>query len=229
VGACLCPTAYQHLARIADHSRWRDGSLDGKRRSALIECCRSTIPEIPSLQKPAGRNVGYRHPCSRKQPVGNPPKSDVQRPGSTNDRSRQLAVIHVSGQIELMLQDELSNLRRVIADGGTALEIDDTLLPLLTHSDPCIISPILTLLNKSGDQDGMWSILHTAESFEGSPYITGMLTALPLLSRIYPWWAQTLVIRVLNSEKYTSELSAQLRDAPALTKEVAAAICEELR
>ena len=55
-----------------------------------------------------------------------------------------------------MLQNELSNLRRVIADGGTALEIDEALLPLLTHSDPCIISPILTLLNESGDQDGMW-------------------------------------------------------------------------
>lgn len=51
MGACLCLTAYRHLERIADHSRRRDGRLDGQRRPALIECCRSTIPEIPSLQK----------------------------------------------------------------------------------------------------------------------------------------------------------------------------------
>ena len=127
-----------------------------------------------------------------------------------------------------MLQDELSNLRRVIADGGTALEIDDALLPLLTHSDPCIISPILMLLNESGDQDGMWSILHTAESFDGAPYVTGLLTALPSLSETCRWWAQTLVVRVLNSEKHTAELSAQLRDASPLTKKVAATICEKL-
>ncbi|WP_443030345.1 Imm30 family immunity protein [Sphingomonas sp. ZT3P38] len=127
-----------------------------------------------------------------------------------------------------MLIDELDNLRRVVADGGTALEIDDALLPLITYSDPCIISPILTLLNESGDQDGMWSILHTAESFDGSPYVAGLLTALPSLIGTCDWWAQTLVLRVLNSETYTAELTAQLRKAPARTKEVVATICEKL-
>lgn len=37
VGACLCPTAHRRLARVADHSRWRNGSLEGQRSSALIE------------------------------------------------------------------------------------------------------------------------------------------------------------------------------------------------
>lgn len=127
-----------------------------------------------------------------------------------------------------MLDDELNNLRRVVTDGGTALEIDDALLPLITHSDPCIISQILTLLNESGDQDGMWSILHTAESFDGPPYVAGLLTALPSLTETCPWWAQTLVLRILNSETYTAELTAQLRNAPARTKEVVATICEKL-
>lgn len=127
-----------------------------------------------------------------------------------------------------MLNDELNNLRRVVTDGGTALEIDNALLPLIKHSDPFIISPILTLLNERGDQDGMWSILHTAESFDGPPYVVGLLTALPSLTETSPRWAQTLVLRILNSETYTAEFTAQLRNAPARTKEVVATICEKL-
>lgn len=127
-----------------------------------------------------------------------------------------------------MLKDELNNLGRIVAEGGTAVEIDDALLPLISHSDPCIISPILALLNENGDQDGMWSILHTAESFQGAAYVTGLLTALPVLTETCPWWAQTLIIRLLNSDTYAAEFAFQLPDAPARMKQAVATICEKL-
>jgi hypothetical protein len=127
-----------------------------------------------------------------------------------------------------MLDDELKNLRRVVANGGTASEIDDALLPLIARLDPSIIAPILMLLNESGDQDGMWSILHTAESFDGPVYRAGLLTALPVLAQSCRWWATTLMIRVLNSDTDHAELTAQLRDASLPTKKAVAAICEQL-
>lgn len=139
-----------------------------------------------------------------------------------------LAEIYQPRQIVVMLDNQLSNLQQVVANGGTAVEIDDALVPLIAHSDPSIISPLLALLNESGDQDGMWSILHTAESFENSPYITGLLAALPALATTCYWWADVLLIRVLNSETYAAELVTQLRNAPERTKEVVATICQKL-
>lgn len=127
-----------------------------------------------------------------------------------------------------MLEDELNQLRRVVGMDGTAQEIDDALLPLVARSDPQIITPILRLLNERGDQDGMWSILHTAESFEGARYISSLLAALPDLRRSCTWWAETLVIRILNSEVDRVELIHQLRDASPLVKEAVSAICRSI-
>lgn len=141
---------------------------------------------------------------------------------------RPLADIGRSRQIALMVENDLSNLRRIVADGGTASEIDDALVPLGGSSDPSIISSTLMLLNESGDQDGMWSILHTAESFDLQSYITGLLIALPALAETCPHWAEVLIIRLLNSREDAAELAAQLRTAPARAKEAAAQICEHL-
>lgn len=141
---------------------------------------------------------------------------------------RLLADTQQPREIVLMLHDQLSNLQQVVANGGTAREIDDALVSLITHSDPSIISPILSLLNESGGQDGMWSILHNAESFDVSPYIAGLLKTLPPLVVSCFWWAEVLIIRVLNSEPYVAELVTQLRDEPIRTKAVVATICEKL-
>ena len=127
-----------------------------------------------------------------------------------------------------MLNDDLSNLRRVVAADGTALEIDDALLPLIARADPCIVAPILKLLNETGDQDGMWSMLHTAESFEGPAYVAGLLRALPELIKTCFGWAEVLMIRILNSNADSAELIHQLRDASTPTKEVVSAICERI-
>ncbi|WEK00697.1 MAG: Imm30 family immunity protein [Candidatus Sphingomonas phytovorans] len=126
-----------------------------------------------------------------------------------------------------MLDDELDDLRRV-AVGGTALEIDKALLPLIANSDPRIISPILLLLNESSDQDGMWSILHVAESFDGPAYVKALLKVLPELRQTCLWWAKTLLIRILNSDEYRADLVRQLRDASVLAKEAVAVICGQI-
>lgn len=130
--------------------------------------------------------------------------------------------------IMTMLANDLSNLQEAVARSGTALEIDHALAPLIAHSDPSIITPILRLLNESGDQDGMWSILHAAESFEGSAYITGLLPALLDLSQSCPWWTTTLIIRVINSDADKAELVRQLRTAATPIKEAVSMICKKI-
>lgn len=152
----------------------------------------------------------------------------VRNAAALNVRFRPLADAGGPGQIALMVDDDLSNLRRIVAGAGTASEIDDALLPLVAKSDPSVISPILTLLNESGDQDGMWSIIHTAESFDSQSYVTGLLIALPLLAETCPHWAEVLIVRLLNSREDAAELAAQLYNAPARAKEAAATICKDL-
>lgn len=126
-----------------------------------------------------------------------------------------------------MLEYELDALR-IAVTGGTALEVDDALLPLIARSDPSILAPILLLLNEDGDQDGMWSILHTAESFDGSTYIAGLLSALPELRLTCFEWAKILVIRILNSDDCRVTLIEQLGGAPAPAKSAVSAICEAI-
>jgi hypothetical protein len=127
-----------------------------------------------------------------------------------------------------MLANDLITLRDVVARGGNALEIDGALLPLFAHSDPSIIAPILLLLNENGDQDGMWSMLHTAESFEGAAYIAGLLRALPELAQSCPEWAKIVMIRTINSDAYRVELVRQLSEAKTPAREAAATICERI-
>lgn len=126
-----------------------------------------------------------------------------------------------------MLDDELKHLGFKVVN-GTAIEIDDALLPLLERSDPHVIAPILRLLNETGDEAGMWSIVHSAESFTDREYVSGFLQAIPELGQTCMWWAEILLMRILNSDECRSELMEQLRDAPATAKEGVSAICEKL-
>jgi len=126
-----------------------------------------------------------------------------------------------------MIDDELKHLNCMVSN-GTAIEIDDALLPLLGRSDPRIIAPILRLLNETGDQAGMWSIVHSAESFTGPEYVSGFLHALPELSQTCIWWTEVLLMRILNSDECRTELMEQLHDAPAMTKEGVTAICQKV-
>lgn len=126
-----------------------------------------------------------------------------------------------------MLDDELRHLGFKVAN-GTAIEIDNALLPLLGRSDPQIIAPILRLLNETGDDAGMWSIVHSAESFTGPEYVSGFLQAIPELGQTCLWWAEVLLMRILNSDECRTELMEQLRDAPAMAKEGVSAICEKI-
>lgn len=126
-----------------------------------------------------------------------------------------------------MFDDELDALSRKVAH-GTAIEIDDALLPLLGRSDPQIIAPILRLLNETGDEAGMWSIVHSAESFTGPEYVSGFLQAIPELKQTCFWWAEVLLMRILNSDECRAELIEQLRDAPTMTKEGVSAVCQKI-
>ncbi len=123
---------------------------------------------------------------------------------------------------------DLSELEAVVAEGGTASEIDAVLAPLSSGADPSAITPMLLLLSEAGDQDDMWSILHTAEAFERSAYIAGLLRALPDLTRSCPWWASTVGVRILNSGADRAELVRQLRKAAASTKAATAVICGKI-
>ncbi|MFN4097664.1 MAG: Imm30 family immunity protein [Sphingomonas sp.] len=127
-----------------------------------------------------------------------------------------------------MEDGELNELRRVARSGGSALMIDDALLPVVALDDPKLIPGLLELLSEEGDQDGMWSILHVAENFAERDYVRGLLDALPTLARTSKEWASVLVIRVLNSGTCRIQLATFLRHSPPITKGVVAGICDAI-
>jgi hypothetical protein len=126
----------------------------------------------------------------------------------------------------MTLAADLEALRAVIAADGDAVAIDEALLPLASRDEA--IAPILLFLNEDGDQDGMWSIVHVAEAFEDAPYVAGFLDALPELAGASPWWARTLMIRVLNQDATRTALVRRLPQAPSSVKAATILICERV-
>ncbi|MBB4146756.1 Imm30 family immunity protein [Sphingobium scionense] len=127
-----------------------------------------------------------------------------------------------------MIEDRLNHLRRVIADGQTALAVDAALDPIASAANPETIKPLLLMLNDDSDDDGMWSIVHAAEQFDDHVYISSFVAALPFLNIASARWASIVMMRVLNSDAAKSELVRQLRSAPEDARKVATIICERI-
>jgi hypothetical protein len=68
-------------------------------------------------------------------------------------------------------------------------------------------------------EDLMWSIIHTIEIFDVDVYIEKILETSPYVCKNSPRWASIIFMRILNSDKYKTELIHQIRQASPIVKE----------
>lgn len=129
-----------------------------------------------------------------------------------------------------MYDIELQALRREIETGGARPSvIDDHVDALLTEGRDTLAEDLLASLSDEAEYDeGMFSIIHAAESVDDTLYVSALLAAFPALSASSPRWASIVLMRVLNSNQAQHELVRQLRDASAPIKESVRVMCERI-
>jgi hypothetical protein len=74
----------------------------------------------------------------------------------------------------------------------------------------------------------MFSMIHAVEAWPDPGYCTALVEALPILWERSPYWAQTLHIRVLNSQSTLSNYLNVLDSADASVKKVARQVFESI-
>jgi hypothetical protein len=85
---------------------------------------------------------------------------------------------------------------------------------------------LLALLSDNAEHDeGMFSLIHAAESYDDGVYVHALLSVFPRLASAAPRWASIVLMRVLNNSTAQLEMVRQLRDAPTLIKESVREMC----
>jgi hypothetical protein len=121
----------------------------------------------------------------------------------------------------------LADLRREIeTEGARPAVIDTAVNELLTDCDARLPSDLLSLLSDSAEYDeGMFSLIHAAESFDDSDYVHALLSVFPQLASSAPRWTSIVLMRVLNSGTAQSEMVRQLRGTSRPIKESVREMC----
>jgi len=126
----------------------------------------------------------------------------------------------------------VSPLRRleqlVREERGPAPAIDTAIESVLAARDPSVIGPLLLLLRDDADDEGMWSLLHAAESFEDEAYVRDALRVLPLLNETSSRWSEILIMRILNSETARVQLVSRVKLAPDERRAAVRSVCARL-
>lgn len=125
----------------------------------------------------------------------------------------------------------LANFQAAVLDmdvGGVRM-LDETIATLMRQPDPRCIEPLLLALDDHVKQDeGMFSIIHAAESFDDDRYIEALLVVLPKLREKAPKWASIVLMRVLNNAQTMLVLTRKLRVAETRVKEAVEWLCERI-
>lgn len=129
-----------------------------------------------------------------------------------------------------MYDSELQALRREIETGGARPSvIDGHVDALLTEGGDTLAEDLIASLSDKAEYDeGMFSIIHSAESVDDTSYVSALLAVFPTLSASSPRWASIVLMRVMNGDASRHELVRQLRDAPAPIKESVRVMCERI-
>ena len=128
---------------------------------------------------------------------------------------------------------ELQALRYEIETGGARPSIIDACVDtLLAEGGKSLAADLLLMLSdKADNDDGMFTLVHAAESLDVVPYtsyISALLTVFPTLFTSSPRWASIVLMRVINSDVSRYELVGQLRSAPVLVQESVRAMCDRI-
>lgn len=129
-----------------------------------------------------------------------------------------------------MYDSELQALRHEIEMGGARPSaIDDYVSALLTIGGDTLTEDLLSLLSDKVEYDeGMFTLIHAAESVADTTYISALLSVFPELLASSPRWASIVIMRVMNSDASRLELVRQLRDAPMPVKKSVRVMCERI-
>jgi hypothetical protein len=127
-------------------------------------------------------------------------------------------------------EHNLADLRREIETGGARpTVIDIAVSELIASGDERLPKDLLSLLSDSAEYDeGMFSLIHAAESFDDTDYVRALLSVFPRIASAAPRWASIVLMRVLNSGAARLEMVGQLRVAPAPIKEAVREMCERI-
>jgi Immunity protein 30 len=129
--------------------------------------------------------------------------------------------------------NELQALRGEVKTGGARpIAIDQRVEALLTEGGDNLAADLLSVLSDGAEHDeGMFSLIHAAESLDVTPYrsyVSALLSVFPVLFASSPRWASIILMRVMNSDATRHELVGQIRHAPASTKEAVRVMCDRI-
>jgi hypothetical protein len=124
-------------------------------------------------------------------------------------------------------EHNLADLRREIEAGGARpTVIDVAVSELMADTNERLPSDLLSLLSDNAEYDeGMFSLIHAAESYDDNAYVRALLSVFPHLVSSAPRWASIVLMRVLNASATQAEMVRQLRDAPASVKGAVRDVC----
>ncbi len=129
------------------------------------------------------------------------------------------------------LKDALQSLKTATQMSGdeAILALDAALQAVTAHRNASSIGPVLMMLNDEAAHDeGMFSLIHAAEAFDDTEYVSQLLKVLPELQASAPRWASIVLMRVLNSEPERDALVRALRESSPATKQAAKWLCEKV-
>lgn len=114
-------------------------------------------------------------------------------------------------------------------DLNSVRNIDAILEDIAQENDPASVTVLLLSLDDNFDFDeGMFSIIHTAEAFADQIYIPGFLAAIPHLFRSSPRWASIVLMRILNNTGSKDALIKSLMQSPEPTKKAVEQLCNQI-
>jgi len=127
-------------------------------------------------------------------------------------------------------KSRLADLRREVQTEGARPWVIDTLVTeLLVERDDRLANDLLSLLSDNARSDeGMFSLIHAAESFDDSEYVHALLAALPRLVSSAPRWASIVMMRVLNSESTRLEMVKELRQSQLSVRQAVLTVCDHV-
>lgn len=129
--------------------------------------------------------------------------------------------------------NELQTLRREIETGGARTSVIDACVDvLLAEGGKSLAADLLSMLSDKAEYDeGMFTLVHAAESLDVAPYVSyvsALLSVFPALFTSSPRWVSIILMRVMNGDASRHELVRQLRSAPALVKESVRVMCARI-
>lgn len=117
--------------------------------------------------------------------------------------------------MNIKYKESLAELRREIGAGGrNVAAIDAIVRKMLSNGDRDIAADLLGSLSDHAVRDeGMFSLIHAAESADDRSYVSALCGVYPKLVDEAPRWASIVLMRVLNNDSTQHELVSQLREA----------------